>query len=341
MNNTDAFHWFIFLSVSTFFMYSVCFLSVFSEEDSFSFDGFYKNNLMAKTETDIKKEKKEPISLAFVGDIMMDRGLRSVSNTYGYGDYSYITKHLDFLSEYDIVFGNLEGPVSDVGYDLNGRYSFRMAPEVISTLTEANFSVLSVANNHAGDWGREAFMDTVNRLNLAGVNVVGGGMDYHDAKRLSVIEIDGYSVGFVGFSDTGPDWLEAGPSTSGILLARSHYHDEVIKKASQDVDSLIVSYHFGEEYQKEPNNRQKFLARKAIEQGADIVIGHHPHVVQKVEKYKNGVIAYSLGNFIFDQYFSKETMSGIMLVVEIDGGKVEYHTEDVEMTSHFQPFLKE
>lgn len=338
MNNTDAFHWFIFLTVSSFFMYFVCFYSVLPTS-SFSVDHFYKNDLMAKTE--LEEEKRKPISLAFVGDIMMDRGLRSVTNIHGGGDYDYITKYLDFLSDYDIVFGNLEGPVSDLGGDLNGKYSFRMAPSVISSLARANFSVLSVANNHAGDWGRDAFMDTINRLNIEGINVVGGGMDYYDAERVSVVEVNGYSVGFVGFSDIGPNWLEAGLNTSGILLAGSLYHDDVINKATREVDVLIVSYHFGEEYQNNPNDRQRSLAERAIENGADIVIGHHPHVVQPVVKYKKGIIAYSLGNFIFDQNFSKETMEGMLLVVDIDDEKINYHTKKIEMTSHFQPFLKE
>jgi poly-gamma-glutamate synthesis protein (capsule biosynthesis protein) len=319
-------------------MYFVCFYSLFPES-SFSVGSFYVNDLIAKTET--QKEKREPITLAFVGDIMMDRGVRSVTNIHGGGEYDYITKYLDFLNDYDIVFGNLEGPASDLGYDLNGKYSFRMAPKVIESLKKVNFSVLSVANNHAGDWGRDAFMDTVNRLKIDGVKVVGGGINYHDAERVSVVEVNDYTVGFVGFSDIGPDWLEAGVNTPGILLARSSYHDEVISRASEEVDFLVVSYHFGEEYQSEANSRQRFLAKKAIEKGADAVIGHHPHVVQPIEIYKKGIIAYSLGNFIFDQNFSTETMEGMLLVIDIDEEKVNFQTEKIEISPHFQPFLRE
>jgi poly-gamma-glutamate synthesis protein (capsule biosynthesis protein) len=101
-----------------------------------------------------------------------------------------------------------------------------------------------------------------------------------------------------------------------------------------------VSFHFGDEYQPLSNDRQKRIARAAVDAGADIVVGHHAHVAQEVEEYNNGVIAYSLGNFVFDQYFSEETMQGLKLDVEVTKkGILSYSTTTVYLSEHYQPSL--
>lgn len=339
MSNSDALHWFIFLLATSLFLYFVSFSYIsFSPSSGLGSDRvvYERKPLVSSDEA----KEVRAVSMAFVGDIMMDRGIRSVVHIRGGGDYGYITRYLDFLHDFDVVFGNLEGPLSDKGSDLGGPYSFRMEPSALDALLDANFSVLSVANNHSGDWGRDAFSDTLKRLRSAGVLTVGGGVDIQDAQKVSVTEVDGYKLGFVGFTDIGPDWLEAGEDTPGILLAGSSYHDAVIERASREVDVLIVSYHFGEEYMKVPNERQRYLATRAVDLGADIVVGHHPHVIQEVERYKEGLIAFSLGNFIFDQNFSEETMEGLVLIVDIVGGEINYRTKEVEITDRFQPRLR-
>ncbi len=320
-------------------MYFVSFYHV-SSFSSFESNGRHIGGFTECSASYMKKERSSSISIALVGDIMMDRGVRSMTDIHGGGDYGFITRYLDFLNEYDIVFGNLEGPLSDKGQDLGGKYSFRMDPSALNALLDVNFSALSVANNHAGDWGKEAFHDTVLRLREAGIAVVGGGEDIVDAQRTSVIDIDGHTVGFVGFNDVGAHWMEAGADTPGILMAISDYHDDVIKKARREVDTLIVSYHFGDEYMPEPNERQRALATRAVDLGADIIAGHHPHVIQPVEILSGSVIAYSLGNFIFDQYFSKETMEGSVLVVTIENGEISFEEMIVELTDRFQPRLR-
>lgn len=330
-------YWSAVFTASAIFVYSL--MSVYV---SLEFDIYTESaSSIPYQEEEVKNDRGSAISIALVGDIMMDRGIRSVVNIHGAGDYSYTTKYLDFLDQYDTVFGNLEGPISDRGHDLGGLYSFRMDPSALTALLDSNFSFLSVANNHAGDWGGEAFEDTVDRLRTAGIGTVGGGMSFDDATEVKVFEADGHSIGFLGFSDFGPEWLEAGDDSAGVLLAGSDYHDSAIERASKEVDTLIVSYHFGEEYIPEPNERQRYLARKAIDLGADIVAGHHPHVIQPVEEYNGGIIAYSLGNFIFDQYFSDETMEGLVLVIRIENGELRYEELYVDITEHFQPRLRE
>ena len=262
-------------------------------------------------------EDPEPIIMYFVGDIMLDRGVRqSVIDNYN-GDYHLFLENLNYLKTGDIVFGNLEGPVSDQGWNLGNLYSFRMEPIVLQVLADLGFNVLSVANNHMGDWGREAFGDTLNRLNQSNILAVGGGL-VSEATQIKIFEINGVKIGFLALTDIGPTWLKATTEERGMLWANNPTRSEIIAEGAKEVDILITSFHFGEEYQERSNWRQRFLAREAIEAGADLVIGHHPHVIQEAEWYQDGFIIYSLGNFVFDQYFSTETMTGLVLKVTVD-----------------------
>ncbi|MBI3632402.1 MAG: CapA family protein, partial [Candidatus Vogelbacteria bacterium] len=290
--------------------------------------------------TTIEPEKN--ISLMFVGDIMMDRGVRQMIDRHGGGDFSFPFEFVPFLKDPDILFGNLEGPVSNVGYDMKNLYSFRMDPRVISALSLAGFDALSVANNHIGDWGLSAFEDTLNRLKDSGILAVGGGYNGVDARTVKVIERNGIKIGFLGFSDVGPSWLSEKENLPSILSASDPQFKKIINDAAKKVDHLVVSIHFGEEYQPEATQRQRELAHAAIDAGARIIIGHHPHVAEEVEKYKGGVIDYSLGNFIFDQPFSKETMTGDVLEIILDKTNLlEVNQSQVSQNNYFQPSLVE
>ncbi|MDO8639791.1 MAG: CapA family protein, partial [bacterium] len=118
--------------------------------------------------------------------------------------------------------------------------------------------------------------------------------------------------------DVGPNWMKVTEKQAGLLLASNPDFDEIIQNASGLVDYLIVSFHFGDEYKTKHNARQEYLVHKAIDNGAKIIIGHHPHVIQDTEIYKNGYIAYSLGNFIFDQSWSEPTMQGMLLEIKLN-----------------------
>jgi D-alanyl-D-alanine carboxypeptidase/poly-gamma-glutamate capsule biosynthesis protein CapA/YwtB (metallophosphatase superfamily) len=277
------------------------------------------------------------VNLSFLGDLMFDRGVRqSVTKNFA-GDYSPLFVNLESLKKSDFVFANLEGPASDEGKDLGSLYSFRMDPAVIPALRGAGIDVLSVANNHVGDWGKFAYTDTLARLRENEILYTGGGESGNEAEEPAVVERYGMRIGFLGFSDVGPDWMAANGS-AGILSAKNPRFEEIIKNASEKVDYLIVSFHWGEEYEKVHNERQEELAYSAIDNGAKLVIGHHPHVMQDVETYKNGLIAYSLGNFIFDQGFSTDTMQGMWLEVRLrKSGAIEYKRNVVKLNRLFQP----
>ena len=266
---------------------------------------------------------KDPnfVTLFFAGDIMLDRGVRnSVVKNFN-NDYSALfekTKELsELMKKSDVIFANLEGVASDQGIDQKNLYSFRMNPSVIPALRGAGISILSVANNHIGDWGRIAFIDTLSRLKENEILYTGGGNDKTEAQTPVIIEKYGIKIGFLGFSDKGPEYMAANADKAGIILANDPNFDEIIKNAAKQVDYLVVTFHFGEEYQNKHNARQEYLARRAVDDGAKIIIGAHPHVIEDTEIYKNSFIAYSLGNFIFDQSWSKPTMQGMILELKL------------------------
>jgi D-alanyl-D-alanine carboxypeptidase len=287
---------------------------------------------------------KDPnfVTLAFGGDIMLDRGVKnSVIKNFN-NDYSALFDDSNDLSKLlkksDITFANLEGTASDQGTDQKNLYSFRMDPAVVPALKGAGMTILSVANNHVGDWGRAAYMDTLSRLKENEILYTGGGNNKTEAETPTIIEKYGMKIGFLGFSDKGPDYMAADADKAGLLLANDPDFDAIIKNASKQVDFLVVSFHFGEEYQTKHNARQEYLAHRAVDDGAKLIIGSHPHVVEDTEVYKESYIAYSLGNFIFDQKFSQDTMQGMLLELKLNrDGSMAVKKDIVQLNSAFQP----
>lgn len=320
-----------------------------------------------------RKPEKQSVKMIFAGDIMLDRGVESMVNKYGGGDWKFpFLKVADRLKTADVVFGNLEGPVSDKGYKAGSIYSFRADPKAIEGLKYAGFNVMSCANNHMLDYTRAALEDTLVRMKEAGILCVGAGINEAEALSPKFLEIKSNKIAFLGYADFGiKPWL-AGPQLSGLAEPTETNLKKGIEEANKaGANLVVVSFHFGDEYQDAPNDRQKELARKAADIGADLVIGHHPHVVEPVERYERSSggsaldemfkpenmfnysfrsdgsdtartdqawIIYSLGNFVFDQYFSKETMQGEILEVFVENGKItSVKAEPVNINSVYQP----
>lgn len=301
-------------------------------------------NLISWLKEATKKTDSNEIKLGFTGDIMLNRGVEKFINSYGNGDYNFpfLNVH-EKLQKYDLLFGNLEGPISNKGENVGSIYSFRMNPKAAEAIKYAGFDAVSVANNHIGDWGIKALSDTLTRLKNSGIIYVGGGFNKKEAYSPKIIEIKGMKIAFLGFSEFGKNYLEAYEDTPGIAFA---YEEEIAKniyKARKSADIVIATFHFGTEYQKKPNDYQIKLSKIAADAGADLIIGHHPHVIQPVEKYNNSYIAYSLGNFVFDQNFSKDTMEGLLFEVEIDPKTKKISNTNqikVKINSKFQPYFE-
>ncbi len=293
-----------------------------------------------------KSHEQKTISVFLVGDVMLNRGVEYVIKTRGNGDFRFpFLKIADDLKGAKLLFGNLEGPISDKGTKVGSIYSFRNVPEAIEGLAFAGFDMISLSNNHAFDYGRTALEDTFLRLKENGIDYLGAGLNEEEAFSPIIKEINGTKIGFLAYTDLGPEVWKAAERTSGIAWISGGDFEKIkedIKLAKEKVGILIVSLHSGEEYQKIPTQFQIDFSKMAIDAGADIVVGHHPHVIQRSEKYKDGWIFYSLGNFIFDQGFSQETMKGEIIEVLIERGKIkEVKPKLIKMNNYFQPEIYE
>lgn len=252
-------------------------------------------------ETKVETEEEELV-LSFAGDIMFDKSVAGYIKAKG-GDYVF-QGYEENLRGSDIVFGNLETAISGKGEPaLEKEYNFRSSQEILPYLKKYNFTALSLANNHAMDFGRAAFVDGLKALGANGISYGGGGINKKEAVAGTIIEKKGMKIGFIAFSGVIPnvDWY-AGEKRSGIIGAYKVHETEVLEAVSNlasRCDLLVVSVHWGKEGTKEPGAREVELGHKLVDAGADVVMGHHPHIVQGFEKYKDKLIMYSLGNFIF------------------------------------------
>jgi len=283
--------------------------------------------------------KKKPIKMVFVGDIMLSRSVGKIIDANKDPRYPFL-EVMEKVSKADIAFANLEGPVSGIGKNQGSIYSFRANPAVLTGLIYVGFDVLSLANNHILDWGPDALTDTVNILHSGNIKTIGAGTDADYANAPAVIDVGGMSVAFLGYTNLMPRSFEAGTSMPGLSSFHLEQAQEIVKNLKQKGNLVVVSFHWGVEYEKSANNAQKNIAHALVDAGADLIIGHHPHVVQEMEHYKNGYIAYSLGNFVFDQSFSEDTMRGLMLEVEVKNGVIsDIKQVGVEISKTFQPYL--
>lgn len=279
------------------------------------------------------------ITLLFAGDVMLSRAIGDIMQKKNDWRYPFL-KISDVLKSADLVFGNLEGPISRRGARLGSEYSFRADPRAIEGLWYAGFDIVSVANNHIWDYGREAYEDTLDILRSVNINYVGGGMDYGEAHQPLIKEIKGTKIAFLGYSDLVPLGITLKESRPAVAFLDINQVISDITKVKGLADFVAVSFHWGNEYETKHTKSQEKIARAAIDAGANLVIGHHPHVVQEVEEYSGGYIAYSLGNFVFDQNFSEDTRSGLLLKVILRNKKIaELKQQRVKFTPSFQPFL--
>ncbi|MBL7150038.1 MAG: CapA family protein, partial [Candidatus Pacebacteria bacterium] len=307
------------------------------------------------------------ITLILVGDIMLDRGVEYMVEKKGKGDFRFpFLKIAEELQKADILFGNLEGVISDKGIKIGSIYSFRADPKAIEGLSFAGFNVLSLANNHAFDYTREALEDCLAKLSNAGIGYVGAGFTENEAYSPLIKDynppaassrsserapINGTKIAFLAYTNLGPETWRAVGENSGIAWIDEEKLSSIkqeIRETKEKVDILIVSLHAGEEYAQEPTKFQVEFSKMAIDAGADLIVGHHPHVIQPNEKYPSassgqaGWIFYSLGNFIFDQGFSEKTMRGQILEVIIKDKEIkEIIPKEIKINNFFQPEILE
>lgn len=261
------------------------------------------------------------ITIALAGDMLFDRHVAKQIERHG-GSFVF-DGYAAYLKDSDIVLGNLETPLSDRGTAMEDKeYTFRSRPEIAGLLKQHHITAVSIANNHILDYGMPAFTDTMKHLKEAGVYYSGGGHNREEAEAGVVIERNGIKTGFIAFSGVVPstDWY-AGRNKPGIIGAYKVHEAAVVRcieRLKEKCDLVVVSVHWGKEGSLEIREQEREMAHKMADAGADIVMGHHPHVVQGVELYNGKLIFYSLGNFIFTQSHSE--LSNRMMAVRVRYG---------------------
>ncbi len=224
-------------------------------------------------------------------------------------------------ADYNVV--NLESPATDTGIPFpNKKYIYKFPPEFMKVFKKHGLNVFLLANNHMLDYGIDGMFSTIMAIKAHGLFYAGAGANLKDASKGVVLEKNGFKIGILNFAMTFPLEFYAEKRKPGIAPGYPGNVLPMVRKMRKKVDFLIVAFHFGAEKMDTPKEYQIEMARKCIDNGADLVYGHHPHRVQPVEVYKGKLIAYSLGNFIFGSY--SRSVNGAFISVEIDSDSVHY-----------------
>jgi len=245
--------------------------------------------------------------ILIVGDIMLDRNVASRSKAAGTSTYPFQKLPEQWFASYDFAVANLEGPVTAKSLPPVKSIDFRFDPSVVPVLRSQGIDALSQANNHALDQGQVGFDDSRKRLRDAGF-VVFGHQVRDDVISMATTTVNGFRLALVGFNTTDNS-LDRAAASAALSEARSI------------ADRVIVLPHWGSEYHNKPDSSVVELGHWLIDHGADAVIGGHPHWYQGISVYKNKPIAWSLGNFIFDQDFSVQTNQGLAVALTFDQDK--------------------
>ncbi|NOQ68444.1 hypothetical protein GQ568_03305 [Patescibacteria group bacterium] len=289
------------------------------------------------TQNDVSDEVK----MIAVGDIMLSREVeRKMINN---GDFKYpFLKTAEKTKTGDIIFGNLETSIINGRAIQNNEMVFRTDLRAVEGLVFAGFNVLSLANNHIMNFGKEGLESTIKILDENNILHIGAGMSEEEIYKPVIKDIKGTKFAFLGFTYNFDQRKSSNGEIYGMANMSIAKMEENVKKTKFKNDIVIVSMHAGTEYKISSSSFQENFARRAIDAGADLIIGHHPHVVQNVEKYKQGYIIYSLGNFVFDQMWSDETRLGVIAEIIFKDKKVDsINFIPVKIYDYSQPVVLE
>jgi poly-gamma-glutamate synthesis protein (capsule biosynthesis protein) len=297
----------------------------------------------------------EPYSFAFlppekafdlvaVGDVMLDQitsaRLRDYDVNYPLARISHIT------GAGDLNFANLEAPISAQGKQADKKYVFRAPPYSVEVLKIGGFNVVSLANNHVLDYGPLALLDTIDILEQNNIAHAGAGANEEAARRGVLMELNGVKVAVLAYTRAAPGWQyplwAAGADKPGTVFYMDQ--DKMIQdleRARAAADVVIVSMHWGNEYTYSVNANQRQMGRLLVDNGADLILGHHSHAPQGIEFYKDKPIVYGLGNFLFYPFELGLTDETYILKARIGMGGVENLRLVPVLLGDSQPFVPE
>jgi len=255
---------------------------------------------------EVNPSKEDEITIFFIGDIMLGGDYaKFIKNNIINFDYAF-RKIKNLFNEGDIVFCNLENPLFKTGRIRPNKGAILYAPpESINALKAINCKMVNLGNNHINDYGDESLIRTKQYLEDNGFITIGAGKNIAEALEPRIIDIKGVKIGFLSFTSSKENVTSviATEDTAGCASFddMSFVHRK-IRELKKKVDYLFISLHWGYQHYYYPSPGQITMAHRMIDEGADVIIGHHPHVIQGVESYKNGIVFYSLGNFFFSGF---------------------------------------
>ncbi len=308
-----------------------------------------KNRRVAALEDYLEKywDSLPAINFNAVGDIIPARHVAEIMAKRGV-DWPF-ERIAPVVRGADVVLGDLECALTDrVTPSYEGMY-FSASPKAIEGIKTLGINVLTLANNHITNYDRSGLMDTINLLRSNNIKYTGGGENYIEAHRPAIVEAGGVKFAFLDYNSV-EESIQATATKPGVAWVsippenpqEAKVVEDDIKRAKEQADFVVVSIHWGNEYDYRPNSSTIAMARKACDAGADMVIGQHPHTIQSMESYNGKLIAYCLGNFIFDQRFSEQVRDGVVLKcsfkknVPVSAKLVPYRISDTCQTVPFK-----
>lgn len=287
--------------------------------DSLVYDKSVTLRSVAKIPTEplfATEDTKDRVSLMFVGNIALQNNSGDLMNYFA---------NSGFLKDSNVAVATVVGPVSDIGYSLGAAVSYRAPATFAKTLHDAGVTAVALATAHAGDWGRSAMGDSVTTLGTAGVIPIGIGRDSVEAGMLRTQTVNGMTLGFLNIAIQAPAWLSS-PSNVPVInvLDQNDMNAflDTVRESAKKVQFLTVIYDANESSENPDAASAKSFARSLIDAGAKIVVGVGPHAIGSIEQYKGGVIAYSLGDFLYDKANLTKPFEGIALEVLLQHGDV-------------------
>lgn len=271
-------------------------------------DEIFKYEVIEMSQNEVFKAS-DPVTLLFVGDVMLGRKVEWYMDTEGF-QYPF-TNVVSFLQNPDLTIGNFEGVVSEIHTPTPSMtFQFSIKQEYLSYLHEVGFDVVSLANNHSLDYGTSSLAYTRDLCISTGLICVGTpkGVDLFSS---TIVDVKGTKIGFLSV-----ETINGLPEDSAVRSELTHL--------ASTSDTQVVLVHWGNEYSRTHSSEQELLAHTLIDYGADTIIGHHPHVIQDIALYKDKPIFYSLGNFIFDQYFSDEVQEELAIEMKLGDTDIVY-----------------
>ena len=255
------------------------------------------------------------VRLVFAGDVMLADGPGKVIERGG----DPFAPFAEILRDADYTIANLECVIATRGQAVKKPWTFRAHPRTLEVLKK-HIDAVSLANNHTGDFGHEAFLEQIQLLGTAQLPAFGGGHNRAEAHRPLIVDLKGLRIALLGYNEFKPRSFEAGDSTPGVAWSVDErvLADIASARKEQHADLVIPFMHWGHEYEPAPDDRQRQLAHKMIDAGADVVVGAHPHCTQGTEIFRNKLIVYSLGNFVFDGFKEPEAKRGWVLRLTLD-----------------------